>query len=156
MRIIHVLKQGISAQNAIGKKYTLYVLDYGCYVELISSKNAPLGLIIETDENDEVQYIEVPKSDYRSVKNSILDLDMDHGQLRLDLVASTEFLQLPNKQKKTTKLVDKPLDKNLLDAIPQNIGILKITGTIYIPIILVALVLRQAKGFETSCASGRD
>lgn len=153
MRIIHVLKQGISAQNAIGKKYTLYVLDYGCYVELISSKNAPLGLIIETDENDEVQYIEVPKSDYRSVKNSILDLDMDHGQLRLDLVASTEFLQLPNKQKKTTKLVDKPLDKNLLDAIPQNIGILKITGTIYIPIILVALVLRQAKGFETSCAS---
>lgn len=153
MRIIHVLKQGISAQNAIGKKYTLYVSDYGCYVELISSKNAPLGLIIETDENDEVQYIEVPKSDYRSVKNSILDLDMDHGQLRLDLVASTEFLQLPNKQKKTTKLVDKPLDKNLLDAIPQNIGILKITGTIYIPIILVALVLRQAKGFETSCAS---
>ncbi|EGX8054587.1 hypothetical protein JHG10_004402 [Salmonella enterica subsp. enterica serovar Infantis] len=73
MRVIHVLKQGVSARNAIGKKYTLYTLDYGCYVELMSSSSAPLGLIIESDENDELKYIEVPKSDYRSVKNSILD-----------------------------------------------------------------------------------
>ncbi|MGI1986180.1 hypothetical protein [Shewanella glacialipiscicola] len=153
MRIIHVLKQGVSAQNAVGKKYTLYVLDYGCYVELMSSRNAPLGLIIESDDNDEFQYVEMPKSDYRSVKNSILDLEIVHGQSRLDLIISTEYLQLPNKQKTTTKSVEKPLDKNLLNAIPQNIGTLKITGTIYIPIILVALVLRKAKGFDTSCAS---
>jgi hypothetical protein len=153
MRIIHVLKQGVSAQNAVGKKYTLYALDYGCYVELMSSRNAPLGLIIESDENDEVQYIEVPKSDYRSVKNSILDLEIDHGQSRLELVTSTEHLQLPNKQKITTIAVEKTLDKKLLSAIPKNIGTLKITGTIYIPIILVALVLRKAKGFDTSCAS---
>ncbi|MBO1897521.1 hypothetical protein HNW13_017430 [Shewanella sp. BF02_Schw] len=72
---------------------------------------------------------------------------------RLDLITSTEYLQLPNKQKTTTKSVEKPLDKTLLNAIPQNIGTLKIAGTIYIPIILVALVLRKAKGFDTSCAS---
>jgi hypothetical protein len=153
MRIIHVMKQGVSAQNAIGKKYTLYALDYGCYVELMSSKNAPLGLIIESDENDKVQYVEIPKADYKSVKNSILDLEINHGQTRFELVTSTDHLQLPSNQNKTTKSVEKPIDKKILNAIPKNIGTLKITGTIYIPIILVALVLRKAKGFEASYAS---
>ena len=153
MRIIHVLKQSVSAQNSIGKKYTLYALDYGCYVELMSSKNAPLGLIIESDENDDAQYVEVPKSDYRSVKNSILDLESNPDQSRLDLVTSTEDLQLPFKQNKTTRSIEKPIDKKLLNAIPKNIGTLKITGTIYVPIILVALVLRKARGFDTSYAA---
>ncbi|HEM8126012.1 hypothetical protein [Providencia rettgeri] len=150
MRIIHVLKQSVSAQNAIGKKYTLYTLDYGCYVELISSKNAPLGLIIESNDDNELQYIEVPKSDYRSVNNSILDLD--HNQLSLGLVTSIEELQLPiNNNEK--KYAEKNIDKNLINSIPHNIGVMKITGTIYIPIILVSLVLRKAKGFEKSQAS---
>ncbi len=104
MRVIHVLKQSISAKNAVGKKFTLYALDYGCYVELMSSKNAPLGLIIESDENDELHYIEVPKSDYRSVRNSILDLDNEDNQLRLNLISSTEQLQLPHHQNKTKKI----------------------------------------------------
>lgn len=153
MRIIHVMKQGVSAQNAIGKKYTLYALDYGCYVELMSSRNAPLGLIIASDENNEVQYVEIPKADYRSVKNSILNLEIGHGQRRLELVSCTDDLQLPIKQKITTLAVEKPIDKKLLNAIPKNIGTLKITGTIYVPMILVALVLRKAKGFNNSYAS---
>lgn len=153
MRVIHVLKQGVSAQNAIGKKYTLYALDYGCYVELMSSKNAPLGLIIESSDNDELQYIEVPKSDYRSVKNSILDLESDNGQLRLNLITSTDQLQLPVNQNKTKKYVEKPINKKLINSIPHNIGVIKIAGTIYIPIIFVALVLRKAKGFNNSNAS---
>lgn len=153
MRVIHVLKQGVSAQNSVGKKYTLYALDYGCYVELMSSKNAPLGLIIESNENDELQYIEVPKSDYRSVRNSILDLENDHGQLRLNLITSTEQLQLPKNQSKIKKSVEKSIDKNLINAIPQSVGSLKIAGTIYIPIILVALILRKAKGHNESYAA---
>ncbi|WP_186370880.1 ORC-CDC6 family AAA ATPase, partial [Yersinia aldovae] len=135
MRVIHVLKQGVSAQNAIGKKYTLYALDYGCYVELISSKNAPLGLIIESSDNDDLHYIEVPKSDYRSVKNSILDFDNDNGQLRLNLITSTEQLQLPANQNKTKRSVEKSIDKELINSMPHNIGVIKISGTIYIPII---------------------
>lgn len=153
MRVIHVLKQGVSAKNAIGKKYTLYALDYGCYVELMSSKNAPLGLIIDSNDNDELHYIEIPKSDYRSVRNSILDLEGDSGQLRLNLITSTEQLQLPNNQNKTKKFVERSIDKKIINSIPESIGTLKIFGTIYIPIILVALVLRKAKGFETSHAS---
>jgi hypothetical protein len=153
MRIIHVIKQGVSAQNAIGKKYTLYSLDYGCYVELMSSRNAPLGLIIESDEDNEAHYVEIPKADYRSVKNSILNLEFDDRQGRLKLVGSTEDLQLPIKQKTTTMSFERPIDKKVLNAVPKNLGTLKIDGTIYIPIILVALVLRKAKGFDTSYAS---
>ncbi len=150
MRVIHVLKQGVSARNAIGKKYTLYTLDYGCYVELMSSSSAPLGLIIESDENDELKYIEIPKSDYRSVKNSILDFENVH-QLRLSLVTSSEDLQLPINNGKH-KNVEKPIDSKIINSIPKNIGSLKIAGTIYIPIIMVALALRKARGFERSHA----
>jgi len=153
MRVIHVLKQGVSAKNAVGKKFTLYTLDYGCYVELMSSKNAPLGLLIESDENDDLQYIEVPKSDYRSVRNSILDLDNDNGQLRLDLITSTAQLQLPSNNNKTKKLVEKSIDRALINSIPDNIGVLKVSGTIYIPIILISMVLREARGFKKSSAS---
>ncbi|HDX8866847.1 hypothetical protein I4552_24045 [Klebsiella michiganensis] len=150
MRVIHVLKQGVSARNAIGKKYTLYTLDYGCYVELMSSSSAPLGLIIESDENDELKYIEIPKSDYRSVKNSILDFESCQ-QLRLNLVTSTEHLQLPINNGKH-KNVEKPIDSKIINSIPKNIGSLKIAGTIYIPIIMVALALRKARGFDKSHA----
>ncbi|MNC05990.1 hypothetical protein D3C75_534910 [compost metagenome] len=150
MRVIHVLKQGVSARNAIGKKYTLYTLDYGCYVELMSSSSAPLGLIIESDENDELKYIEIPKSDYRSVKNSILNFENVH-QLRLNLVTSSEDLQLPINNGKH-KNVEKPIDSRIINSIPKNIGSLKIAGTIYIPIIMVALALRKARGFERSHA----
>lgn len=152
MRVIHVLKQGVSAQNAIGKKYTLYALDYGCYVELMSSKNAPLGLIIESDENDEIQYIEVPKSDYRSVRNAILNLDEVSGQLRLNLITNTEQLQLP-KNNKSMKSVEKLISRDIISSIPSNIGTLKVGGTIYIPVILVAMVLRKARGFNKSYAA---
>lgn len=153
MRIIHVLKQGVSAQNSVGKKYTLYALDYGCYVQLMSSKNAPLGLVIESDENDDVRYVEVPKADFRSVKNSILDLEFDNLQARLELVNCASDLQLPLKQNKTMKVIEKTIDPQILNAIPKNIGKLKITGTIYIPIILVALVLRKSQGYDSSYAS---
>ncbi|EMF0923738.1 MULTISPECIES: ORC-CDC6 family AAA ATPase [Enterobacteriaceae] len=150
MRVIHVLKQGVSARNTIGKKYTLYTLDYGCYVELMSSSSAPLGLIIESDENDELKYIEIPKSDYRSVKNSILNFE-NVPQLRLNLVTSSEDLQLPVNNGKH-KNVEKPIDSRIINSIPKNIGSLKIAGTIYIPIIMVALALRKARGFERSHA----
>lgn len=153
MRVIHVLKQGVSARSTVGKKYTLYTLDYGCYVELMSSKNAPLGLIIDCNDNNELQYIEIPKSDYRSVRNSILDLDDSNGQLRLNLIDSSDKLQLPEKQHRLKKTIEKSINEDFLNSIPNNIGIKKIGGTIYIPIILVALVLRKAKGYNRSYAA---
>lgn len=153
MRVIHVLKQGVSAQNTVGKKYTLYALDYGCYVDLMSSRSEPRGLIIEEDDNHELNYVEIPKADYRSIQNSILDLDKFEGQGRLDLITSIDDLQLPHKQKKNTISIKKPLDRKVLNSIPKNVGGFKVNGTVYIPIIFIALVLRKAQGCENCSAS---
>jgi hypothetical protein len=111
MRIIHVIKQGVSSQIAIGKQYTLYSLVYGCYLKLMSSMSAPLGLIIESDEDNKAHYVEIPKAGYKSVKNSILNLASDDRQGRFKLVGSTEDLQLPTKQKTTKCLLKSLLTK---------------------------------------------
>jgi len=153
-RVIHVLKQGVSAQNTVGKKYTLYALDYGCYVDLMSSKSAPRGLVIESEVDDSCSdYIEIPKTDYRSIKNSILDLDKYHRQGRLPLFTSTEHLHLPQKQRKTTVIIEKSIDHQLLTTFPKGIGHIKIQGTIYIPLIIASLVVRTAQGYKQSNAT---
>jgi hypothetical protein len=74
----------------------------------MSSMSAPLGLIIESDEDNKAHYVEIPKAGYKSVKNSILNLASDDRQGRFKLVGSTEDLQLPTKQK-TTKCFLKSL-----------------------------------------------
>lgn len=153
-RVIHVLKQGVSAQNSVGKKYTLYALDYGCYVDLMSSRDAPKGLIIESDlPNGSNDYIEIPKTDYRSIKNSILDLEKYYNQGRLPLFTSTELLQLPEKQKKTKVSIGKTININIINSLPKGLGNVKISGTTYIPMIIASLVLRKAQGFEKSNAT---
>ena len=74
-RILHLLKQGVSAQLLPGQRFNVYALDYGCYVDLIATTRAPKGLLIDEMESGEVEYIEVPKTDFRSIRNSVLDLD---------------------------------------------------------------------------------
>jgi hypothetical protein len=70
-RVLHVIKRGISAHDQPGVRFNVYALDYGCYVELISTAYAPIGLL-PTDASAE--YIEVPPDDYRSIRRAILDL----------------------------------------------------------------------------------
>lgn len=73
-RILHLLKTGVSAQLIPGKRFNVYCLDYGCYVDLLTTKNAPLGLLSDEGESG-TEYIDVPKTDFRSIRNAILDLD---------------------------------------------------------------------------------
>ena len=68
------MKTGVSAQLIPGKRFNVYCLDYGCYVDLLATKNAPLGLLSDDGENG-AEYIDVPKTDFRSIRNAILDLD---------------------------------------------------------------------------------
>jgi hypothetical protein len=74
-RILHLLKQGVSAQLLPGQRFNVYSLDYGCYVDLIATARAPKGLLLDDTEEGETTYIEVPKTDFRSIRNSVLDLD---------------------------------------------------------------------------------
>jgi hypothetical protein len=73
-RILHILKQGASAQDFPGKRFNVYSIDYGCYVDLINTVRAPKGLL-EVESENKVEFINVPQTDFRSIRRSILDID---------------------------------------------------------------------------------
>ena len=51
-RLLHVLKKGIASKDEPGRRYDVFKIDYGCYVDLITTTRAPLGLLLG-DENDQ-------------------------------------------------------------------------------------------------------
>ena len=72
-RVLHLLKKNISARDEPGKRYDAWKIDYGCYVDLIRTQNAPQGLLPTEDG-----FIDVPEDDYRSIRRAVLlpeDLD---------------------------------------------------------------------------------
>lgn len=74
-RVLHVLKRGVHGGDVAGVRFDAYALDYGCYVDLISTVNAPLGLFQIVDDSNQEKFVEVPSDDYRSIRRAILDLD---------------------------------------------------------------------------------
>ena len=80
-RVLHILKRSISAHDQPGVRFNVYKLDYGCYVDLVSTIKAPLGLFqLDNDEPEasgpeEARFTEVPPDDYRSIRRAILVLD---------------------------------------------------------------------------------
>lgn len=73
-RILHIIKQNVSTKDRPGERFNVYSIDYGCYVELIQTDQRVLGLFQEEDD-DNAEYIQVPKDDYRSIRRAILDLN---------------------------------------------------------------------------------
>lgn len=84
-RVLHIIKENVSGKDALGVRYNVYSIDYGCYVDLINTVNAPKGLFIATElsnENlDEITYIDVPKTDYRAIRRAVLDLDKFYSNI---------------------------------------------------------------------------
>ena len=77
-RVLHIIKENISGKDTPGVRYNVYSIDYGCYVDLLNTKNAPKGLFaaVEAEDEDNTEiYIDVPKTDYRAIRRAILDLD---------------------------------------------------------------------------------
>ena len=74
-RVLHLVKRGYSAQDFPGERFDVYVIDYGAYVDLISTQNAPQGVlpIEELDGSD--GYVDVPSQDLRALRRAVLDLD---------------------------------------------------------------------------------
>ena len=70
-RVLHLLKRNISAHDKPGFRYDVYKIDYGCYVDLLSTAKSPLGLF----ETNEGKYIQVPPDDYRAIRRAILNID---------------------------------------------------------------------------------
>ncbi|MCZ6652653.1 MAG: hypothetical protein O7D91_06455 [Planctomycetota bacterium] len=74
-RVLHLLKRSVSTHDRPGIRYDVYKIDYGCYVDLISTAREPQGLLPAggSDEGD-AQFVDVPPDDYRSIRRAILDL----------------------------------------------------------------------------------
>ena len=75
-RVLHVLKRGISTHDEPGVRYDAYKLDYGCYVDLMATTNAPKGLFQVNKEDKEPEFADVPEDDYRSIRRAILDVSV--------------------------------------------------------------------------------
>ncbi len=73
-RVLHLLKRNISAQEQPGIRYDAYKIDYGCYVDLLSTAKGPQGLLPASDNNGIAEFVEVPPDDYRAIRRAILDL----------------------------------------------------------------------------------
>ncbi len=70
-RVLHLIKKNISTHDSPGQRYDVYKIDYGCYVELLSTTRTPQGLL----ELDNGGFIQVPIDDYRTIRRAILDID---------------------------------------------------------------------------------
>lgn len=70
-RVLHVLKRGVSDKDRAGIRFDAYQLDYGCYVELVTTR-ATLGVVPGENEGE---YVDVPGDDYRAIRRAILDID---------------------------------------------------------------------------------
>ena len=72
-RVLHVLRKGMSAQDEPGKRYHVYGIDYGCYVDLINTARAPRGLLDLGIASPDISVV-VPKTDFRSIRRCVLEL----------------------------------------------------------------------------------
>jgi hypothetical protein len=71
-----VVRRGYSAQDETGKRYDVYVIDYGAYVDLIHTTYAPLGLLPFSGDGG---HTDVPPEDLRALRRAILDLQEFHA-----------------------------------------------------------------------------
>jgi hypothetical protein len=73
-RVLHLLKRNIAAHDQPGVRYDVYKIDYGCYVDLLTTLRTPQGLLpAGEDVNDATQFVDVPPDDYRAIRRAILD-----------------------------------------------------------------------------------
>lgn len=79
-RVLHIVKDSVSARDQPGIRFKVYSIDYGCYVELINTSKAPKGLF-EIDDDAQSEFINVPVTDYRSIRRAILDLNKFYQSL---------------------------------------------------------------------------
>jgi len=80
-RVLHLLLKSTSAKDAPGRRFHVYGIDYGCYVDLMNTAKAPQG-ILDLGDDDSDFSITVPKTDFRSIRRSVLDLKDFYSNLK--------------------------------------------------------------------------
>jgi hypothetical protein len=79
-RILHIIKRGYSHSDRPGVRYDVLQIDYGCYVQLLTTQSAPQTLFgiasVTEDQVFDSMYgsAVVPEDDYRAIRRAVLDL----------------------------------------------------------------------------------
>jgi hypothetical protein len=72
LRIIHLIKRGYADKDNPGRRYNIYTLDYGTYVDLKHTSKQPELDLFSTMDGDELSQRVVPFDDKRSIRRIIL------------------------------------------------------------------------------------
>ena len=73
-RALHILSRSMSAAHRPGERFTVYKLDYGCYVDLVNTDKFPHGGLFKDDPNFLTVDFDVPEDDKRSYRRAILNI----------------------------------------------------------------------------------
>lgn len=72
-RILHLIKRGYADKDNPGRRYSIYTLDYGTYVDLKNTSGQPELDFVEFKNENELENSIVPFDDKRSIRRIILD-----------------------------------------------------------------------------------
>ncbi|MEO0743364.1 MAG: hypothetical protein AAF089_17415 [Bacteroidota bacterium] len=75
-RVVHHVRRGYADKDNPGVRYNIYTLDYGTYVDLVDTKNAPQIELIEVNESGNDPEVVVPFDDHRSIRRIVLREDL--------------------------------------------------------------------------------
>ncbi len=82
-RVLHVLKRNISGRDQPGVRYDVYKLDYGCYVDLINTAKAPLGLLLGIADSNSGQVRQLPLTGIIDATENTGEVLQDENLLRV-------------------------------------------------------------------------
>ena len=73
-RVIHLIHKGYSHRDNPGKRFNIFILDYGTYVEMLRTHqwNQQLSMFVDNDATDDLDFDTVPYDDRRSIRNIVL------------------------------------------------------------------------------------
>lgn len=73
-RVLHLMRRGYADKENPGVRFSIYTLDYGTYVDLLNTSNAP-DVDVEFDESHSSEFV-VPFDDKRSIRRIVLKEDV--------------------------------------------------------------------------------
>lgn len=71
-RVLHVVRRGYADKDNPGARYNIYSIDYGAYVDLLSTMKAPEPDFVEEPEEGERDNLIVPFDDKRTIRRIIV------------------------------------------------------------------------------------
>jgi hypothetical protein len=93
-RVLHIIRRGIASKTHAGIRFDAYTLDYGCYIDLLSTSKAPRGLFETTSD----EFVEVPPDDADTIRGAVLRIQDFLDELSPLSSPSLDIAWIPREQ----------------------------------------------------------